>query len=162
MDLGGGPKEPPPPPPWVQIFNFLVIIYFIFVIGLPFQNLRPPFSLISLTNLTQIATIQPKNNKNIHNSYCILAKKNYFTTKEPKKSCVIGEVKAKFFAITINWYKYQLTTASCVGGEKLSFPTNKIYVRLGGLNQNSIMSLMHGLKAIGEDLRNPLYFMPWA
>ena len=25
-------------------------------------------------------------------------KKNYFTTKELKKSCVIGEVKAKFFA----------------------------------------------------------------
>ena len=25
-----------------------------------------------------------KNNKNIHNGDCILAKKNYFTTKEPK------------------------------------------------------------------------------
>ena len=25
-------------------------------------------------------------------------KKNYFTTKELKKSCVIGEVKTKFFA----------------------------------------------------------------
>ena len=37
-------------------------------------------------------------------------KKKYFTTK---KSCVIGEVKAKFFAITVNWYKYQLTVTSC-------------------------------------------------
>ena len=78
-------------PPWVQIFNFLVIIYFIFVVGFPFQNLKPPLSLINLTSQTQIATIQPKNNKNIHNNHCILAK-NYFTTKEPKKSCVIGEV----------------------------------------------------------------------
>ena len=25
-------------------------------------------------------------------------KKNYFTTKEPKKSCVIKETKGKFFA----------------------------------------------------------------
>ena len=42
-----------------------------------------------------------KNNKNINNGDCILAKKkkkNYFSTKEPKKSCVIGEIKDNSFA----------------------------------------------------------------
>ena len=48
-----------------------------------------------------------------------------------------------------------------VGGEKVSFPTNEIYVGLGGLNRSSTMGLMHGPKAIGEDPRNSLYFMPW-
>ena len=36
----------------------------------------------------------------------VFQQKNYFTTKEQKKSCVIGEVETKFFAITVNWYKY--------------------------------------------------------
>ena len=63
-----------------------------------FQNFSPPpTSKYSTKKLN-------KNNKNIHNGDCILAKKkkkkNYFTTKEPK-NCVIEEVKAKFFA-TIN------------------------------------------------------------
>ena len=49
-----------------------------------------------------------------------------------------------------------------VGGEKISFSTNEIYVGSGGLNQNSTMGLMHGSKAIGEDPRSPLYFMLWA
>ena len=40
-------------------------------------------------------------------------RKNYFTTKKTKKSCVIGEIKTKFFTTTVNWYKYQLTVASC-------------------------------------------------
>ena len=40
-------------------------------------------------------------------------KKNYFTTKEPKKSCVIEETKTKFSATAVNWYKYWLTIASC-------------------------------------------------
>ena len=44
----------------------------------------------------------------------------------------------------------------------VSFPTNEIYDGLGGLNRNSTMGLMHGLKAIGEDPRSPLYFVPWA
>ena len=54
-----------------------------------------------------------KKNKNIHNVDCMLVKKNYFITKEPKKQCVIGEIKTKFFATTVNWYKFQLTVASC-------------------------------------------------
>ena len=37
-------------------------------------------------------------------------KKNHQRTK---KLCVIGETEVKFFATTINWYKYQLTIASC-------------------------------------------------
>ena len=48
-----------------------------------------------------------------------------------------------------------------VGGEKVSFLTNEIYVGLGGLNQNSMMGLMCSPKAIGEGPRNSLYFMPW-
>ena len=48
---------PLPPGP---IFFFLVIKYFIFIVGPPFQNLRPPFSSISLATLNQIATIQSK------------------------------------------------------------------------------------------------------
>ena len=83
----------------------------------PFQNLFP-FSSISLASLTHIVTNQKlnKNNKNIHNSDCILAKKNkknLFYHQRTKKSGVIGEIKTKFFATTINWYKYQFTVASC-------------------------------------------------
>ena len=66
----------------------------------------PPFSSISLVNLTQITTIQTqklnKNNKNIHNGDCILAKKKTILPQRTRKSCVIEEVKAKFFAITVN------------------------------------------------------------
>ena len=40
-------------------------------------------------------------------------KKKTILLQRTRKSCVIGEVKAKFFAITVNWYKYQLTVASC-------------------------------------------------
>ena len=47
-----------------------------------------------------------------------------------------------------------------VGGEKVSPPTNEIYVGLEGLNRNSTMGLMHDPKAIGEDTNNSLYFMP--
>ena len=49
-----------------------------------------------------------------------------------------------------------------VGGKKVFFPTNEIYVGLESLNRNSTMGLMHGPKAISEGPKNPLYFMPWA
>ena len=39
-------------------------------------------------------------------------KKKLFYYERTKKSCVIGEVKSKLFATTVNWYKYQLTVAS--------------------------------------------------
>ena len=40
-------------------------------------------------------------------------KKNLFYHQRTKKSYVIGEAKAKFFATIVNWYKYQSTIASC-------------------------------------------------
>ena len=44
----------------------------------------------------------------------VFQQKNYFTNKkQKKKACIIGEAKAIFFAITVNWYKYQLTVTSC-------------------------------------------------
>ena len=70
-----------------------------------------------VTSLAQLETIQPKklnkNNKNIHNDDCILVKKNYFTTKEPKNHVLLEKLKLIFFAITVNWYKYWLTVANC-------------------------------------------------
>ena len=47
-------------------------------------------------------------------------------------------------------------------GQK-SFPSKKWdFCWVEGLNQNLTMGLMHGPKAIGEDPKNSLYFMPWA
>ena len=43
------------------LYIYIVIVYFIFVVGFRFQNLRPLFSPIRLTNLIQIGIIQPKN-----------------------------------------------------------------------------------------------------
>ena len=40
-------------------------------------------------------------------------KKIILSPKNQKKSCVFREIKAKFFATTVNWYKYQLNIASC-------------------------------------------------
>ena len=39
-------------------------------------------------------------------------KKKKIIIREPKKSCVIGETNANFFANTVNWYKYQLIVVS--------------------------------------------------
>ena len=62
--------------------------------------------------------------------------------------------------VLIYWFK--VSDLVIVGGKKVSFPINEIYVGLKGLNRNSTMGLMHDPKAIGEDPRNLLYFMPWA
>ena len=40
-------------------------------------------------------------------------KKKLFYHQKTQKPCVIGEAKFKFFATTVNWYKYQLTVVSC-------------------------------------------------
>ena len=86
---------------------FLVIIFFIFVVRLS-QNLRFLFFTINLTSFIQITTIYlikkfNKNNKNIHNSDCILTKKKkLFHHQRTRKSSVIGEIKANFFATTVN------------------------------------------------------------
>ena len=47
--------------------------------------------------MTMVIVFQQKKIKNYHQS--------------TKKSCVIGEVKAKCFAAIVNEYKYQLTIA---------------------------------------------------
>ena len=39
-------------------------------------------------------------------------KKKLFYYQRTKKISIIEETKTKFFATTINWYKYQLTVAS--------------------------------------------------
>ena len=99
-----------PGPPRSNFF-FLVILYFIFVVG-------SPFSPINIAILTQIATIKPKNlTKTIKIFTMVIVIKNiyvyiYIYHQRTKKSCVIGEVKVKFFAIIVNWYKYQLAVAS--------------------------------------------------
>ena len=84
---------------------------FHFVVGhfLPNQFSQPNLSSNYLTQKLN------KNNKNIHNDDCILAKKKkkLFYHQRTKKSYVIGEAKTKFFATTVNWYKYQLIVASC-------------------------------------------------
>ena len=58
----------------------------------PSKNLGPsPTSNYPIKKLN-------KNNKNIHNCDCILAKKKkLFYYQRTKKQCVIGEVKANFF-----------------------------------------------------------------
>ena len=40
-------------------------------------------------------------------------KKKIVYHQRTKKSCVTGKAKAKIFATIVNWYKYQLTVASC-------------------------------------------------
>jgi len=40
-------------------------------------------------------------------------KEKLFDYQRTKKPYVIGKAKVKFFAITLNWYKYQLTITSC-------------------------------------------------
>ena len=89
---------------------------FHFVVGhfLPNQFSQPNLSSNYLTQKLN------KNNKNIHNGDCILAKYIYiyiyiyiFYHQKAKKTCVIREVKTKFFITIVNWYKYQLIVASC-------------------------------------------------
>ena len=106
------PKRPGPPK---SIF-YIVIIYFIFIVGPHFQNLWPPFFPIILTSLTQIEIIQPKILTKIIKTFTmviVFQQKKIFYDQKTKKSCVIGEAKTKFFATTVNWYKYQLTVVSC-------------------------------------------------
>ena len=95
------------PSHWVLfLFLFFIVIrHFIFLAGLSLQIFRPPFSSIIIASITQIATIQLKNLTKTIKTFTmviIFQQKNYFTTKEPTKSCVIGQAKIKFFATTIN------------------------------------------------------------
>ena len=78
-------------------FFFIVIIYFIFVVRSHSKTLGPP----SKTYFNSNYPIQKlnKNNKNIHNGDCILAKKkkkNYFATKKPKNHVLLEKLKLNF------------------------------------------------------------------
>ena len=42
----------------------------------------------------------------------VFQQKKLFYHQRTKKSCVIGEAKAKFVATIVNWYKYQLVDCS--------------------------------------------------
>ena len=95
------PKRPGPPK---SIF-YIVIIYFIFIVGPHFQNLWPPFFPIILTSLTQIEIIQPKILTKIIKTFTMVIvfqqKKNYFTTKEPKNHVLLEKLKLNIFVTTI-------------------------------------------------------------
>ena len=102
--------------PWVQFFIFSIQLLHIL-----FLQLGPPSKTLGPFSPNQSSQSNPnnnyptqnlnKNNTNIHNGDYILTKKLFYYQRT-KKSCVIGEVKAKFFAITVNWYKNQLTLVS--------------------------------------------------
>ena len=92
------------PPSSNFLFLFLVIIYFIFVVGPPskaldlhiFNKANQPHP-----NSNYLTQKLNKNNKNIHNSDCVLAtnkkkKKKYFTTKEPKNHVLLEKLKLNF------------------------------------------------------------------
>ena len=105
-DPSEGPRGPEPP--WVQMFFSYFIFHFCsWVSLLPIQSSYPN------SNTNYPTQKLNKNNKNIHNGDCILAKKQFYHQITKKKSCVIGEVKTKFFATTVNWYKWELAVASC-------------------------------------------------
>ena len=50
------------------------------------------------------------------------SKKKTILPPENKKSCVIEEVKTKFFATTVNWYKTQLTVDDAQKISRLNAP----------------------------------------
>ena len=77
-------------------------------------------------------------------------KENFYGKRKKKKPLIFWQ----FFLFPIK--------VMFVKDEKVTFLTNKIYVGLEGLNRNLTMGLMRGPKAIGEDSRSPLYFIPWA
>ena len=94
MDLGGSPRGPGPAGPIVFLKSFYISF---FLLGPLLSNQSSQLNLDSNYPIKKLN----KNNKNIHNSDCILAKKLFYHQRT-KKLCVIGEVKTKFFAITVN------------------------------------------------------------
>ena len=64
-------------------------------------------------------------------------KKKLFYHQRTKKSCVIGEGKAKFFSTTLNWYKYQLTQLKIKYNILL-----RLYTFLQLKNSNSLSSFI--------------------
>ena len=103
--VGGQEARVPLGPNFFFFLVCLVIICLIFVVepgSLPKPQIT--FSSISLTNLIQIATFKSKNlTKSIKTFTMVIVfqqpKKKKILLKNQKKSCVIGEVKTKFFTI---------------------------------------------------------------
>ena len=77
----------------------------------------------------------------------------------PVKENFYGKRKKTINILTVFFISHKMMF---VEDEKVTVSTNKIYVGLEGLNRNLTMGLMRGPKAIGEDSRSPLYFIPWA
>ena len=94
----------PPPPPRSNIYSNYI---FYFCSWAPLLPNQPSQSNLNSNYSTQKLN---KNNKNIRHRDSILAKKLFYHQRT-KKSCIIGEAKAKFYATTVNQYKYQLTVA---------------------------------------------------
>ena len=99
--LGGGPAPPSP-----IFFSYFIFHFCSWASLLPNQSSYPN------SNSNYPTQKLNKNNKNIYNSDCILAKKQLYHQRT-KKYCVIGEAKIKFFATTLNWYKCQFAVAIC-------------------------------------------------
>ena len=101
MDLGEGLREPASLGPFF-------FPHYIHHFGSP----KPSASI-------QLTTIQPKNLTKIIKTFTIVIVlyiyiyKKLFYHQRTKKSYVIGETKTNFFTTIVNWYKYQLTIASC-------------------------------------------------
>ena len=95
-----GPSGGPRPG---SLFFFFFLSYSIFYFC-SWASLLPNQSSYPNSNSNYLTQKLNKNNKNIYNGDCILAKKQFYHQRT-KKSCVIGEVKAKFFATIVNWYK---------------------------------------------------------
>ena len=92
--------------PNIYIYIYIVFIYFI-SIDRPLSKTLGPL-LLNKPNWPHPNSNYPtqkfnKNNKNIHNGNCILAKKKtYFTTKEPKNNVLLEKLNFFFFTTTVN------------------------------------------------------------
>ena len=102
MDLGKGSGSDPPSSNF--LFLFLVIIYFIFVVGPPSKALDLHFfnkANQPHPNSNYLTQKLNKNNKNIHNSDCILAttkkkKKKLFYYQRTKNHVLLEKLKLNF------------------------------------------------------------------
>ena len=71
-------------------------------------------------------------------------KKKLFYHQRTKNSCIIGEAENKFFAIIVNWYKYQLTIpVNCSKLLKIKYNILlRLYLFFQLKNSNSLVSFI--------------------
>ena len=131
-----------------SFFFFFQLLY------ISFLQLGPPSKTLGSLSLNkpnqpQLNSNYPtqklnKNNKNIHNDDYILAKKKTILPPKNKKIMCIGESKAKFFPITVNKYKYQLTIpVNCSKLLKIKYNILlRLYLFLQLKNLNSLASFI--------------------